>query len=91
MQDKSGNIWFATEAGEESKRETEGGVWRYDPRRAVGKTFENISKKDDLRHHGVWCVLEDKAGNFWIGTRSTGLYRYDPRRAVGKTFTRFSE
>ena len=61
MQDKKGNIWFATES-----------AWRYD-----GKTFQNISKKDDLRNHDTWCVLEDKAGNFWIGTRNTGLYRYD--------------
>ena len=85
-QDKLGNIWFATEAGEVSKRETEGGVWRYD-----GKTFQNISKKDDLRNHATWCVLEDKSGNFWIGTRSTGLYRSDPKRAGGKSFTSFSE
>jgi ligand-binding sensor domain-containing protein len=81
IQDKSGNIWFGTEAGDESKRETEGGIWRYD-----GKTFQNISKKDDLSHPAVWSILEDKSGNLWIGTRSTGLYRYD-----GKTFTSFSE
>lgn len=81
IQDKLGNIWFATEAMEASKRETAGGVWRYD-----GKTFENISKKNDLRHDGTWFVLEDKSGNFWIGTRNTDLYRYD-----GKIFTRFSE
>ncbi len=64
-----------------SKRGTEGGVWRYD-----GKTFENISKKDDLSHPGVWRILEDKSGSLWIGTRNTGLSRYD-----GKTFTKFSE
>jgi len=80
-QDKKGNIWFATE----------GGVWHYDPRRAVEKIFQNISKKDDLRHDGTWFVLEDKSGNFWIGTRNTDLYRYDPRQADGKTFTRFTE
>jgi ligand-binding sensor domain-containing protein len=56
-------------------------VWRYD-----GKTFENISKKDDLSHPGVWCILEDKSGSLWIGTRNTGLSRYD-----GKAFTKFSE
>ncbi len=50
IEDTKGNIWFATE-----------GVWRYD-----GKNFENISKKDDLRHDGTWFVLEDKSGNFWI-------------------------
>jgi ligand-binding sensor domain-containing protein len=81
IQDKSGTIWFGTEAGDESKRSTEGGIWRYD-----GKVFQNISTKDDLSHPAVWSILEDKAGNFWIGTRSTGLCRYD-----GKTFTSFSE
>lgn len=81
IQDKSGNIWFGTEAGDESKRETEGGAWRYD-----GVTFENFSKKDGLSHNAVWSILEDKAGNFWIGTRNTGLCRFD-----GKTFTSFSE
>ena len=81
IQDKTGNLWFGTEAGDPSKRETEGGVWRYD-----GETFENFSKKDGLSHNGVWSILEDKAGNFWIGTRNTGLCRFH-----GKTFTSFSE
>ena len=81
IQDNLGNIWFGTEAGDESKRETEGGVWRYD-----GKTFQNISKKDDLSHPAVWSILEDKSGKLWIGTRNNGLCRYD-----GKTFTSFSE
>ena len=81
VQDKTGNLWFGTEAGDPSKRETEGGVWRYD-----GKTFENFSTKDGLSHNGVWSILEDNAGNFWIGTRNTGLCRFD-----GKTFTIFSE
>ncbi len=81
IQDKTGNIWFGTEAIEPSKRETEGGIWVYD-----GKTFKNFSKKDGLSHNGVWSILEDKAGNMWVGTRNTGLSRYD-----GKTFTSFSE
>jgi ligand-binding sensor domain-containing protein len=81
IEDKSGNIWFGTEAVDHSKRETEGGVWRYD-----GKTFSNFSKKDGLSHNGVWSLLEDKAGNIWVGTRNTGLCRFN-----GKTFTSFSE
>jgi ligand-binding sensor domain-containing protein len=81
IQDKSGNIWFATEAGDEAKRESEGGVWRFD-----GNEFLNISKRDDLDNDGTWCILEDKFNHFWIGTRNTGLYRYD-----GKTFTNFSK
>jgi hypothetical protein len=41
-------------------------VWRYD-----GKTFKNFSTKDGLSHYGVWSLLEDKAGNIWVGTRNT--------------------
>ena len=81
IQDKSGNIWFGTEAGDQSKRETEGGVWVYD-----GTSFKNFSKKDGLSHNGVCSLLEDTAGNIWVGTRDTGLCRFD-----GKTFTSFSE
>lgn len=80
IQDKTGNIWFGTEAVNPSNRETEGGVWRYD-----GKTFENFSTKDGLSHNGVWSLLEDKAGNIWVGTRNTGLCRFN-----GKAFTGFS-
>ena len=81
LEDKNGNLWFGTEAGDPSKRETERGVWRYD-----GKTFKNFSKKDGLIHNGVWSILEDKAGNIWVGTRSAGLCGF-----YGKTFTSFSE
>lgn len=81
IEDKTGNIWFGTGAGDPSKRETEGGVWRYD-----GKTFKNFSKKDGLSHNGVWSLLEDKGGTIWVGTRNTGLCRFD-----GKAFTSFSE
>lgn len=80
-QDRSGTIWFGTEAGEESKRETEGGVWVYD-----GKSFKNFLTKDGLPHVGICSALEDKSGNIWFGTRNTGLCRFD-----GKAFTRFSE
>jgi ligand-binding sensor domain-containing protein len=81
IQDKTGNVWFSTEAIDVSKRETEGGLWVYD-----GKTFKNFSKKDGLSHNAVWSILEDMAGNIWVGTRNTGLCKFD-----GETFTRFSE
>jgi ligand-binding sensor domain-containing protein len=81
IQDRAGYIWFGTEAGDEAKRETEGGLWRYD-----GKAFQNLSKPGDLVHPAVWSILQDRSGDLWIGTRNTGLCRYD-----GKTFTGFSE
>ncbi len=78
VQDKSGNIWFGTEAGEVSKRETEGGVWMYD-----GKSYKNFTTKDGLTQYAVWCILQDRSGSFWFGTRR-GFCRYD-----GKTFNSF--
>ncbi|UZO81331.1 hypothetical protein NBT05_02380 [Aquimarina sp. ERC-38] len=81
IQDKTGNIWFGTEAINPSQRKTEGGVWVYN-----GKNFKNFSKKDGLSHNAVFSILEDKVGNLWMGTRNTGLTRYD-----GKNFTSFSE
>jgi ligand-binding sensor domain-containing protein len=81
IEDKSENIWFGTEAGDLSKRETDGGLWVYN-----GTSFKNFSKKDGLPHNAVWSVLEDRSGNLWVGTRNTGLCRFD-----GKTFTSFLE
>ena len=80
-EDTKGNIWFCSEADDMTKRETTGGVWRYD-----GKSFKNYTTEDGLPNDAVFCVAQDKAGNLWFGTRNTGLCRYD-----GKSFTRFSE
>jgi ligand-binding sensor domain-containing protein len=78
--DRSGGIWFS---GEEHDNgfESRTGVWRYD-----GNTFRTFSKGDGMGNFGVWCMVEDRDGNIWVGTRNTGLYRYD-----GRTFTCFSE
>jgi hypothetical protein len=76
----SGGIWFS---GEEHDNgfESRTGVWRYD-----GNTFRTFSKGEGMGNFGVWCMVEDRDGNIWVGTRNTGLYRYD-----GRTFTCFSE
>lgn len=76
--DKTGNVWFS--GGEKNGYLNDGSIWRYD-----GKSLQKISE-DSLGGYSVWCMIEDKAGNIWFGTRNVGLYRYD-----GKTFTRFSE
>lgn len=72
LEDKAGTIWFS---GDE-----DAGLWRFD-----GKSFTKFTTKDGLSHYGVWCIVEDRSGNIWVGTRNTGLYRYD-----GKSFTDFS-
>ncbi len=70
IEDNNGNLWFGGD-----------GICRYD-----GKTFTCFTNEDGLAHPGVWSVLEDKAGNIWVGTWETGLYFFD-----GKKFILYSE
>ncbi len=80
IQDKAGNIWFASNGG---------GVYRYDPSaplRAGGKTLTNLSEKDGLCNNFVQAIMEDRAGNLWFGTQFGGLCEYDGTRFT--TFTR---
>lgn len=90
FKDKTGNLWFGTELGSGQLNE-DGGLWRYDPGQADGKSFTRFTRKDGLCHNGVFCIVEDTDSNIWIGTRNTGLCRFDPRQPVGKIFTSFSE
>lgn len=78
--DRAGNIWFS---GNENKDgySADNGIWRFD-----GKSYANFTTKDGLGNYGVWCMLQDKTGHIWVGTRNIGLYRYD-----GNRFERFSE
>jgi ligand-binding sensor domain-containing protein len=78
--DRSGNIWFSGDEHENAV-ENKTGIWRYD-----GKTFRSFSKREGMGNLGVWCMVEDRDGNIWLGTRNMGLYRYD-----GRSFTCFSE
>jgi ligand-binding sensor domain-containing protein len=62
IQDKKGNMWFATWEG----------IIQYD-----GKTFTNFTNKEKLRRFHVFSLLEDSKGNLWFGTIGAGVYRYD--------------
>jgi ligand-binding sensor domain-containing protein len=62
IQDKSGDIWFATFAG----------VFRYD-----GKSFINFSDEIGIGGSRIFSVLEDRSGNIWFGTILRGICRYD--------------
>ncbi len=47
--------------------------------------FSYFGKLQGLKHIAVHSLIQDKAGNIWIGSRGGGLSRFD-----GQTFTHFS-
>jgi ligand-binding sensor domain-containing protein len=65
LQDKAGNMWFAT---------TGAGVYRYD-----GKSFVNFTMKEGLNSNIVQCIMEDFKRNIWIGTKD-GVCRFDGKK-----------
>jgi ligand-binding sensor domain-containing protein len=84
MQDKSGKIWFGTDAG----------VYCYN------KTYfsrfldnQSIVNKDSLQLKAIFSILEDKTGSIWFGACiDEGISRFDgqslinivPQKAVGR-------
>jgi ligand-binding sensor domain-containing protein len=84
LEDKAGNIWIGSDF---AKTKGRGGVCRYD-----GKSFTYFSTKEalgfatneGLGNMDVWSMVEDNAGNIWIGTRH-GLFRYDGRNFINFT------
>ena len=62
MEDKSGNIWFAS---------SENGVFRYD-----GKAITNIAEREGLGTNYAGGMAQDKAGNMWF-TMGNGICKYD--------------
>lgn len=75
LQDKKGNIWFATWEG----------IICYD-----GKTFTNFTNKAGLRRFHVFSIMEDRRGNLWFGGQD-GLCLYDGKSftEVSKDFIGF--
>jgi ligand-binding sensor domain-containing protein len=78
MEDRSGNIWFAS---------SENGVYRFDPSatlRASGKIITNIAEKEDLGENYAGGIAQDKVGNMWF-TMKNGICKYD-----GRTLTEYT-
>jgi len=82
MEDDKGNLWFGTAKG----------LCRYDR-----KTFTTIAIPQSdtssvwldkvyptVNPNQVMSLLQDKRGDFWIGTNGAGVYHYD-----GKNFTQY--
>lgn len=73
-EDQTGQIWVCTERG---------GLIQINPELSQSTLYQ---KKDGLSDNSVCTIIEDEAGNFWIGTLK-GLCRFSPQ---SKHFTRYS-
>ena len=62
MEDKRGNIWFAS---------SDKGVFRYD-----GKSIVNFNEKEGLSENYAGGIAQDKAGNMWF-TMKNGICKFD--------------
>ncbi len=68
LEDRQGNIWFASWNNE--------GLCRYS---GQGKSLFSFNPKNGLGDNMIHSLFEDKSGNIWIGTRDHGVWRYDHR------------
>ena len=67
-EDTTGALWFGSDRG--SAGTSGGSLCRYD-----GQSFTSFGAQDGLSNFAVWAIVEDQAGNLWVGTRGH-LYRY---------------
>ncbi len=74
-EDKTGNLWFASWAPACE------GVSSYD-----GQTITKFTAKQGISDSLIHCVIEDKSGILWFGSRDHGVLRYD-----GNSFTHISD
>ncbi len=70
FKDKSGNVWFGTQAE---------GVCKFD-----GKTLTWFNEKG-LAGPAVLGLFEDSKGNLWFGNNGAGLFRFDGKTCTNFT------
>ena len=63
-----------------------GDVFRYDPRRADGKSFTNLTSK--IGQHRFWDALEDRKGNLWFATTDSGVFLFNHHASDGQSALR---
>jgi len=63
IEDKNGNMWFATDGN---------GIFKY-----RNGEFTHLTASNELTDNNVADLLEDQQGNIWIGTFYGGVSRFD--------------
>jgi streptogramin lyase len=63
IEDKNGNMWFATDGN---------GIFKY-----KNGEFIHLTAKNELTDNNVADILEDKQGDIWIGTFYGGVSKFD--------------
>lgn len=49
-------------------------------------SLESPFKQDRIPDNTIWCMMENKAGQIWVGTRNAGLLLMDKDKGLLKTF-----
>ncbi len=63
LEDKKGNLWFASEND---------GVSKFD-----GNSFTTFNTSNGLSSNTIWSIEEDYLGNIWFGTNGEGVIKYN--------------
>jgi len=71
IEDKIGNMWFATDGN---------GIFKY-----KNGDFIHLTAKNELTDNSVADILEDKQGNIWIGTFNGGVSKFDGKTYTNLT------
>ena len=66
IEDKKGNMWFATDGN---------GIFKY-----KNGEFIHLTAKNELTDNNVVDVFEDSQGNIWIGTFNGGVSMFDGKK-----------
>lgn len=77
IEDGDGILWFACMQSHTPRKTGDGGVCRFD-----GEKFTKLSDVKGLGGNDIYTLLEDRAGNIWIGATGYGVYRYDGEEFV---------
>ncbi|MFM2135700.1 MAG: hypothetical protein RL021_1100, partial [Bacteroidota bacterium] len=62
VEDRSGNIWFTTEAN---------GVFVF-----KGEAYQQLEKQKQLAGNNIYTMCEDRNGFLWMGTTGSGVYSF---------------